>query len=221
MTEALRRNTSQAPRMSKPHIVFDLGQVLIGWIPERAFAAHFNDPAEARDWMRKIGFHDWNYLQDGGRSFADGLAAARAAHGDLAAPLEGYTAGFPVTIRDPVPGSWELAEALKAGGHRLFAITNWSADNWPAAIATYPRLTSLFEDIVVSGHEKLLKPQAEIYLTLTRRNDLSPADCIFIDDSLANIDGARAVGMDAIHFTDATALTCALTERGVAVDRSA
>lgn len=203
--------------MPLPHIVFDLGWVLIGWQPEVAFKDHFPDPQDARDWLKRIDFHDWNRTQDGGRSLADGLAVARERFGDLAEPLAAYPAGFPATIAEPMPGTWEIAEALKAAGHRLFAITNWSADNWPAAMRLYPRLSGLFEDIVVSGQEKMLKPDAEIYLTLTNRNDIAPADCIFIDDSAANVEGARAVGMDGIHFTDAPALAQALRDRGIAV----
>ncbi|WP_299907419.1 HAD family phosphatase [uncultured Paracoccus sp.] len=199
-----------------PHIVFDLGNVLIGWQPELAFADHFDDLQQARDWLERIDFHDWNRTQDGGRSIADGLAVIRDAHGETAAaPLEGYTAGFPVTIREPIPGTWQIAEGLKASGHRMFAITNWSADNWPAALTTYPQLTTLFEDIVVSGIEKMLKPDAEIYLALTNRNGIAPADCLFIDDSAANVEGARAVGMDAIHFTEAPALAAELAKRGI------
>lgn len=201
----------------KKHIIFDLGMVLIQWHPEIAFAKHFPEPQAARDWMARIGFQQWNYLQDGGRSLAEGLAAARAAHGNVAAPLDDYTADFPATIRQPVPGSWEIAETLKSGGHRLFALTNWSADNWPAAIRVYPRLTTLFEDILVSGQEKLLKPDPAIYLALTGRNGIPPEDCIFIDDSPANVQGARKVGMDAIHFTDAPALQAALKERDISV----
>lgn len=200
-----------------PHIVFDLGNVLIGWQPELAFADHFDDLQKARDWLDRIGFHDWNRTQDGGRSMADGLAAARALHGAEAEPLMGYAAGFPITIREPITGSWQIAEALKEAGHRMFAITNWSADNWPAALETYPQLATLFEDIVVSGIEGMLKPEPEIYLTLTNRNGIAPADCLFIDDSRANVDGARAVGMDAIHFTDAPALAEALRDRGIAL----
>lgn len=197
------------------HIVFDLGQVLIEWSPEPAFAGYFDDAAALRNWMARIDFNGWNRLQDGGRPLAEGLAAARTAHGDEAAPLENYTANFPLTIAAPVSGSWEIAEALKAAGHRLFAITNWSHDNWPAALVGYPRLQTLFEDIVVSGTEGLLKPEPEIYLTLTRRNGIAPGDCIFIDDSTANVEGARAVGMDAIRFTDSEALRLALKERGI------
>lgn len=197
------------------HIVFDLGQVLIQWKPEQAFESFFQDTAAMRDWMDRVDFSQWNRLQDGGRPLTEGLAQARKDYGSNAAPLENYTELFPRTIATPISGSWKIAESLKANGHRTFAITNWSRDNWPAALANYPRLKTLFEDIVVSGVEGLLKPAPEIYLTLTRRNGIKPADCVFIDDSIANVDGARAVGMDAIHFTGVAALKAALTERGI------
>lgn len=201
--------------MSMKHIVFDLGHVLIDWHPERAFEAHFASPEEARDWMAQIGFHDWNRAQDGGRPLSDGLAAMRDRFGKAADPLLDYTPNFARTIAQPMPGTWQIAEDLKAAGHRMFAITNWSADNWPAAQRLYPRLQTMFEDIVVSGNEKLLKPDPAIYHRLFRRNDLRAADCIFIDDSPANVAGAEAVGMDAIHFTGAEALQNALAERGI------
>lgn len=199
------------------HIVFDLGHVLIGWVPERAFEEVFDNHAAAHDWIGRTDFYGWNYLQDGGRSLDDGLAAARAIHGDDAAPLEEYTGNFAKTISDPIPGSWELAEELKAAGHRMFAITNWSSDNWPAAVASYPRLETMFEDIVVSGIEGLLKPQPEIYRLLLTRNGIKAEDCIFIDDNENNVEGAKAVGMDAILFTGADSLREALKDRGVMI----
>lgn len=199
------------------HVVFDLGNVLIGWRAETAFADHFPDDAATRDWMARAGFAEWNRLQDGGRGFAEGLAQARADLGDdLAAPLAGYLDRFPLTIADPVPETWKIAERLAAQGHRLFAITNWGRETWPAALALYPRLATLFEDIVVSGIEGMLKPDPAIYRLLLTRNRLDAADCLFIDDSPANVAGAQAVGMDALLFTDAATLARDLTARGMA-----
>ena len=198
------------------HIVFDLGNVLIRWDAPRAFREHFDDPAAARDWMAQIGFDDWNRLQDGGRSMADGIAAATERHGDLATPLTSYLAGFPATIAEPVPGAWAIAEGLAARGHDLYAITNWGRQTWPAALAAYPRLGTLFRDIVVSGIEGMLKPEPAIYRLLLDRNGLMAGDCVFIDDSAANVAGAQAIGMDAIRFTDADSLAGALAQRGLA-----
>ncbi|MBC9246955.1 HAD family phosphatase [Paracoccus sp. 11-3] len=197
------------------HIVFDLGQVLINWFPEEAFQQQFDDPAALQEWFQQIDFNGWNRKQDGGRSFAAGLAAAREQHGALAAPLEGYLDRFGLTILQPVAETWQIAENLKSAGHDLYAITNWAAETWPQALRQYPRLNGLFTDIVVSGIEALLKPEAAIYLTLCQRNNLRPEDCLFIDDSLANVQGARKIGMDAIHFTSAAELRSELAVRGI------
>ncbi|MDB6180087.1 HAD family hydrolase [Paracoccus fistulariae] len=200
----------------KTHIIFDLGQVLINWFPEAAFQQHFDDEAAMKAWFEKIDFNGWNRKQDGGRSFAEGLAAAHAAHGDLAAPLDDYLDRFGLTITQSNAGTWEIAENLKANGHDLYAITNWAAETWPEARRRYPRLDDLFEDILVSGIEGMLKPDPGIYLTLCQRNGLRPQDCLFIDDSAANVQGAIDVGMDAIHFTSAGDLRNELTVRGIA-----
>ena len=197
------------------NVIFDLGAVLIEWDAPLAFADAFTTREAAEDWMARIDFHAWNRVQDGGRSFQDGLTAAREQHGDAARHLAGYLAAFALTIDRPVPGTWEIAEALLARGVPMYAITNWSADTWPHALELYPRLTALFGDIVVSGQVRQLKPEPAIYRLLMDRNGLSPQDCIFIDDSLANVEGARALGMDGIHFTGAGALARELTLRGL------
>jgi 2-haloacid dehalogenase len=195
------------------NVIFDLGNVLIEWDPALAFADVFTTRDAAEAWLDEIGFHDWNRAQDGGRSFAEGIAAARAQHGDRARWLDGYLAAFPVTIENPVPGSWEILEDLAAQGVPLYALTNWSAESWPAARELHPRL-ALFRDVLVSGQERLLKPDAAIYRRLLDRNGLAAESCIFVDDSPANVAGARAVGIDAIHFTGAEALREALRQRG-------
>ncbi|WP_347267544.1 HAD family phosphatase [Paracoccus sp. (in: a-proteobacteria)] len=196
-------------------VIFDLGAVLIDWDPALAFADVFVSREAAEAWMQSIGFAEWNRLQDGGRSFAEGLAAARADHGDGARHLAGYLAAFPVTIERRVPGSWEIAEALLARGVPLYALTNWAAETWPAALELHPRLSALFADIVVSGQVQRLKPDAGIYRLLMDRNGLRPEDCIFVDDSPTNVEGARALGIDAIRFTDAAALGAELARRGL------
>ncbi len=196
-------------------VIFDLGAVLIDWDPGLAFADIFTTRAEAEAWMARIDFSGWNRLQDGGRSFAEGLAAARADHGDEARHLVDYLAAFPLTIEKRVPGTWEIAEALLARDVPLYALTNWAAETWPHALALHPRLEVLFRDILVSGQAGVLKPGPAAYRLLLDRNGLAAEDCIFIDDSMANVEGARALGMDGIHFTGAEALGLELTRRGL------
>ena len=83
------------------------------------------------------------------------------------------------------------------------------------ALDAYPRLGRVFRDVVVSGQAGLLKPEPAIYRLLLDRNGLDAGDCIFVDDSPANVEGARALGIDAIRFTGAGELLRALAARGV------
>jgi 2-haloacid dehalogenase len=197
------------------NLVFDVGNVLIHWRPERAVAHVFADPAQGLAYLDRVGFHDWNLVQDGGRGFVEGLAALEATHPGKSAPLAEYSARFGDTIREPIAGTWALLDRLAARGHRLFAITNFAAYTWPVALALHPRLATAFEDVVVSGHEHLLKPGAAIYRLLLARNRLIAADCLFIDDNADNVAGARAVGMAAHHFTTPDALAADLDARGL------
>jgi 2-haloacid dehalogenase len=71
-----------------------------------------------------------------------------------------------------------------------------------------------FDGIVVSGEERIVKPDPAIYRLLLDRYELSPADCLFIDDSLKNVLGARAVGMHAHHFESINGLRSELSRHG-------
>jgi len=195
------------------NIIFDIGNVLIRWAPDRAVAHVFPDPADGLAYLQSVGFFDWNLIQDGGRSFADGIQALEAAHPGQTAPLADYPDRFADTIQEAIPGSWALADQLATRGHRLFALTNFARETWPAAVELYPALTTRFEDVVISGFEHMHKPNPEIYTLLLARNALAAADCLFIDDSPVNVAGAQAVGMDAVLFTDPQRLETDLMAR--------
>lgn len=197
------------------HVVFDVGNVLIRWRPERAVAHAYPQADAALAYLASVEFYAWNLAQDGGRGFAEGLAVLEAAHPGKSAPLAEYATRFAETIREPITGTWDLLDRLGARGHRLFGITNFAAYTWPVALDLHPRLSTAFEDMVVSGHEGLLKPDAAIYRLLCVRNGLTPEDCLFIDDSAANVAGAQAVGMAAHRFTTPEGLEADLVARGL------
>lgn len=197
------------------NIVFDIGNVLVRWNLHAAFADHFDSPELIDAYLEEVGFHDWNRLQDGGQSWAEAATELRARHGDRAHPATDYPSRHADTIAEPIEGTWALVDRLAARGHALYAITNWSAETWPDAQRLHPRLTQAFRDVVVSGQEKLLKPEPAIFSALCERNGLDPAECLFIDDSAANVAGARDFGMDAVVFTTPEALEADLSQRGL------
>ncbi|MBU2980771.1 HAD family phosphatase [Lentibacter algarum] len=194
------------------NIVFDIGNVLVAWDAHAAFRHAFDDATAIEQFFTESDFFAWNLEQDRGRSIAE---AIQAAHPDHAPLLAGFFERFPDTIQHKIEGTWSILHELKHSGHRIFGLTNWGAETWPLGLAAHPELAEVFEDTVVSGVEKMIKPQPEIYRLLTQRNGLTPQDCLFIDDSLANVEGARAVGWQAVHFTSPDTLRTELQEHSL------
>lgn len=188
------------------HIVFDIGNVLIAWDEHAAFRDAFGDDEAIDAFFEKVGFYAWNLEQDRGRSIAEAIAAIQADAPDHAHLLASFFDRFPETIQQKISGSWDILADLKGAGHRIFGLTNWGAETWPMAKIVHPELNHVFEDVVVSGDEKMIKPDPRIYEILTRRNNLAPADCLFIDDSLKNVEGAQRLGWQAHHFANARSL---------------
>lgn len=194
------------------NIVFDLGQVLIRWDPLLPLIAAGRSAAEAAEALEAMDFPAWNAALDAGRSSSEALAALDPAHVPLART---YLEGFAHSIPERIEATWALLPRLRGRGHRLFAITNWSAETFLVAERLYPDL-SIFEDIVVSGRERVVKPDPRIHELLCMRNGLYPDECLFIDDAPRNVAGAMAAGWsDALLFTTPEALAADLSARGL------
>lgn len=194
-------------------IVFDIGNVLVRWDPVQPFLPLLGDRALVLDFLDRVGFAALNLRADGGERFSD-LAQEIDDPQDRAI-FSAYLPGYAASIAQPIEGTWALMERLRACGHQIHAITNWSAETWPIGVATHPRLGRAFGTTIVSGIEGIIKPDPRIFALLCARADVLPEDCLFIDDSPANVAGARASGMAAHHFTTPEALEADLTARGL------
>lgn len=194
------------------NIVFDIGNVLIVWDERAAFRDAFPDDASIDAFLAKVGFHAWNAEQDRGRSRKEAVAAVALEWPEHASLLDRFFDRFPNTIQTKISGSWRILNDLKTAGHRVFGLTNWGAETWPLAQKVHPELRSAFEDVVVSGQEKLIKPDRRIYDVLTSRNNLRPEECVFVDDSPANVEGARSAGWQAVHFVGPAELRQSLVQ---------
>lgn len=199
--------------MTASTVVFDIGNVLVDWQPHPVWLDDLGSRAAVDAFLKRVDFSARNLRCDAGETFAQ--VAAELSDPDDARLLALYPSRFHLTIKNPVPGTWELLDRLRDRGVPLHAITNWSAETWPVGVKAYPRLATVFGTTVVSGHEGLIKPDTKIYDLFLARAGLHAADCLFIDDRAENVAAAQSVGMDAIRFTDATALSSALSERGL------
>lgn len=195
-------------------VVFDVGNVLIRWDPRLVWREDFEDDAALDAFLEETGFAAWNLEQDRGRSWADALAAVRAEHPRHAARYEKFDREWQRSVPGTIEGTVTILHRLSAAGVPLYAITNFSAEKWAETRARFPFLASGFRDVVVSAHERLVKPDPAIYRVLFDRANLAPGECVFVDDGPRNIAAAAALGMDAILFTDAEALSAALAQRG-------
>ena len=196
-------------------VVFDVGNVLYGWDPEAFLARQLPEDEARLRFIEETGLWEWHDSLDGGRPFAEAAAELSERFPDYAAHIAAWGERFGETITDPVPGVHEIVEALDDRGVPLFAITNFSADFWAPFRAREEAFFRRFRNIVVSGEEKLLKPDPAIYYLALDRFGLRPGDALFVDDRLINVEGAEAVGMKAHLFTGAEDLLRRLTSEGL------
>lgn len=196
-------------------VVFDIGNVLIRWDPRAAFRPVLASDAEIDAVLEEVGFFEWNHANDRGRGRAEAVAAIAARWPERAAVMDGFFDRFHLTIRERIVESWAVLRDLRAAGHRPWALTNWGPETWPDALRLHPELVEAFAGIVVSGHEGLAKPERAIFDLLCARAGVAPETCFFIDDSAANVAGARAAGWQAHHFERPEGLRADLHERGV------
>jgi 2-haloacid dehalogenase len=195
-------------------VIFDLGNVLIGWDPRRLFRQLIEDEAQMEWFLREVCNSEWNEQQDAGRPWAEGTALLRARFPEHAGLIDAYHVHWKETLLGPIEGSVAILAELKARGVRLLALTNWSQETFPVARQLYPFL-QWFEGIVVSGEEGLVKPDPRIYQRLLERYAVDPATALYIDDSARNVAAVEPLGMYGWWFHDPTGLREHLVELGL------
>ena len=194
-------------------VIFDVGKVLFQWDLRYLFAKLLPDPAELDWFVGTVVTPQWHFQHDAGRPIAEMVAERKAEYPAHAALIDAYAARFNESIPGPVPGSLELVERLDAAAVPLFAITNFGHDLWHAFRRTQP-VFDRFRDIVVSGTERVMKPDPMIYRLAIERFGIDPAGALFVDDVAANVAGAQSVGIAGHVFRDAGALERDLCARG-------
>ena len=196
-------------------VIFDVGNVLYGWDPESFLARQLPEDEARLRFIEEVDLWGWHDTLDAGRPFAEAAAELSEKFPDYAAYISAWGERFGETIKDPVPGVHALVEALDSRGVPLFAITNFSAEFWAPFRAREDAFFSRFRDIVVSGEERLLKPDPALYYRALDRFGLKPEEALFVDDRKINVEGAAAVGMKGHLFTDAEDLRRRLEAEGL------
>lgn len=203
------------PKKTSPAIVFDLGNVLIGWDPRQLFEPMFeHNQAQVDYFLNNVCTMAWNEKQDAGRPIAEAIQERIPLFPDYEPYIRAYYDRWIEMITGPLTGSVEILDELKGAGYYLCALSNWSAETIPLVQDKYPFFNK-FEQMVISGRVKVKKPDPKIYQILLERIGRPAEQCLFIDDSPKNTAAAAQLGFDTIDFESPIQLRQALSARGL------
>jgi 2-haloacid dehalogenase len=187
-------------------LVFDLGGVLIDWNPRHLYRTLFDGDDDAMErFLTTVTTPEWNLEQDRGRPFSVAIEELVEHHPHHEEMIRAYWDRWREMIKGPIHETVALLSDLHRRGIPLYALTNWSAETFELARHEFDFL-GWFTGIVVSGQERVAKPDEAIFRLLIERYDLAPGRTVYIDDSRVNVEEARRLGLDAIHFSGASEL---------------
>jgi 2-haloacid dehalogenase len=186
-------------------IIFDLGNVLLGWDARRLYQRFLPDLRAVDSFLEQIRFSEWNARQDAGRPFREGVAELTEQFPQHAQLIQAYDTHWEESITGAYDETIEIVRELKQAGWRLYLLSNFSAEKFELVKKEHSFL-SLFDDMIISGEHKLIKPDPAIFHLTLRRIQRQAHECLFIDDSLPNIETARSLGFHAIHYQSAAQL---------------
>jgi len=194
-------------------VIFDFGGVLIGWDPRNLYSRFFPGQTEAmEEFLAEIEFMKWNAHQDKGRPFVKGVEVHSKQFPHRADLISAYHENWRDSITGAIDGTVELLQKLKEKGYGVYGLSNWSAETFPIIRREY-EFMNLLDDIVISGEINMVKPEPEIFEYFLKKIGRTADECLFIDDSEANIIAAKKFGFDTVRFKSPEQLKLELETR--------
>lgn len=193
-------------------IIFDLGRVLVSWEPV-AIVRSVRGPVGAEVLAERLFNHpDWLEVDRGTLSLHTMARQAEARTGLSAAENLAILQAVPTSLL-PDPAMLRLIEELHGAGHALYALSNMghASIDW---LEQHQSFWRFFSGKVVSARVRMMKPEPDIYRYLLVSFDLKAEECLFIDDSPANVAAAEALGLSGMQFNDARQCRQRLVEQG-------
>lgn len=197
-------------------VVFDIGGVLLDWNPRYVYRELFADEASMERFLAEVCTAEWHHANDLGRPYAESCAALAARHPDQAEMIWAWGERTEDMIRGPIDGTVEILRELLAAGVPCYALTNMEAETYPLRRERYDFMR-WFAGTVVSSQEGVAKPDPEIFRRLLSRFGLAAETTVLVDDAQRNVEAARELGMQAIHFRSPEQLRAELQRSGLPV----
>ena len=184
------------------NVIFDFGGVVMDWNPHYFFKDYFNDDDKMEFFLKNIATDEWNAEQDRGRTLAEGTEIQVAKFPQWEKELRAYYDNWTTMLRSDIPKNVEVLRKLEHSKYELFGLTNWSAETFPYALENYDFFEIFKGKIVVSGIEKLIKPDPKIWEVLLERYNIQTEESVFIDDNAKNIEVAKSLGFITVHVPE-------------------
>lgn len=194
-------------------VVFDLGGVLIDWNPRYLYRKLLPTEEAVDHFLSSVCTLEWNARQDAGRPIDEGIAELVTRFPDQADLIEAWRDRFDAMVH-PMEDTIDLLRELHERGVPLYALSNWGAETFEATRSLFP-FYKWFRGMVVSGKVGLMKPDPRVFHLLLQEYELNPAEVVFIDDHLPNVDAACRLGFHAILFHSAADLRGQLGSLGL------
>ena len=195
-------------------VLWDFGNVIVRWDPRTLYAKIFPDAAERDRFLADVCTPAWHIETDRGTPFAENCARLAAEHPHHAEAIWAWRDRWGEMFSGPIAETEAAIEALHGRGVPQFGLSNISHETLDSTLAMSPAFGRL-GGVIASGLEGLIKPQPEIFHLACTRFGFRPAEFLFVDDGLHNVEAARALGFDVHHFTDPADLRPALEARGL------
>lgn len=202
------------------NIIFDFGGVLVDWNPRHLYADEFQDHNEMEYFLSNVCTPEWNSRQDAGRPFSQGIQELEEQYPEYSNMIRKYFTEWHKMLKDEISPNINLLHQLKnSNKYKLFGLTNWSTETLPIARQRFS-FFDLFAGIVISGEEKMVKPDSKIYHLLLERYSLDANHSLFIDDSIENVQTALQMGFHALHYHDGMSLEDEFERLGILIQLS-
>lgn len=201
--------------MKIKNIIFDFGGVLMDWNPRYFFKSYFNDDEKMEYFLGNIAQDEWNIEQDRGRLLSEGTEIQVKKFPEWEKEIRAYYDNWATMLKSDIPHNVEVLKKLGKTDYQLFGLTNWSEETFPYALENYDFFKLFDGKIVVSGTEKLIKPDPKIWHILLERFNIKAEESVFIDDNFKNIKMAQSLGFHTIHVKPDTNLETELNNIGV------
>ena len=181
------------------NIIFDYGGVLLDWNPHYLYDPYFGDQEKAEWFLTHICTYEWNAQHDNGKPIAEGTAELIAQYPEWEKEIRMYYDEFMMMMGGQKPGMEELVKELKDKGFRVFGHSNWSVETFALVRPVYPVL-DLMEDMVISGVERVMKPDHRIFELALKRFGIEASETVFVDDNPKNVQAACEMGIKGLLF---------------------